>query len=314
MHDLSALANRLKKVHRTRRSWAKQQGVEAYRLYEMDIPELRYIVALYGTDAVLYDKRGSYDEEDPQLDEEVAATVGEALGLPREKVHFKKRRRLRTDDGPGQYEKLGESGQRFEVKEGAARYLVNLDDYLDTGLFLDHRPLRLQFQKLPPGIRFLNLFCYTGAVSIAAAVAGAKTTSIDMSSTYLEWAAANFRANGLDPNAHRLERHDALAFCDRGPAKGENYDVIFLDPPTFSNSKKMQTTWDVQRDHAALIERTMRFLAPTGVLYFSTNRQRFGLDESVAAKYQVEDITEQTIPDDFRNRKIHHCFTVRWQR
>lgn len=340
MHDLSALLNRLKKVQRQRRSWAARLSTEAYRLYDHDIPELRYIVDVYGQHAVVYDRsRGGAEQADEQELEAVSAgeqapliaaasdqapghheqaaapaleeiqeTVAAALGLPLAQVHLKSRRRM---PGANQYQKLGTQGQRLVIREGRARFLVNLDDYLDTGLFLDHRPLRYQLAQ-GPARRVLNLFCYTGSVSVAAALAGSFTTSVDLSNTYLAWAEENFALNALAPASHEFVRADAREYLKNGLGSTKPYDLIFLDPPTFSNSKKMQGSFDVQRDHARLIEWALGFLAPGGELYFSTNRRQFRLDESLARRAaSIEDLSQQTIPEDFRDRKIHRCYLLR---
>jgi 23S rRNA G2069 N7-methylase RlmK/C1962 C5-methylase RlmI len=310
MHDLDALANRLRKLLKTRRSWAKREGTDAFRLYEMDIPELRYVVDLYGEHAVIWDKRGDQTPDEPDLEQRLIAAVGGALDLPAEQLHLKMRRR---PAGSGQYRKLAETRRRQVVHEEDARYLVNLDDYLDTGLFLDHRPLRKSFRRLPSGTRFLNLFCYTGSVSVAAAQSGARVTSVDLSNTYLDWAIDNFRENRLDPAAHAFERTDALRWLAAGPQRGERFDVIFLDPPTFSNSKRMPNAFDVQRDHVQLIHDTMRFLQPGGdaKLVFSTNRHRFVLHEELAERYDVKDISDASVPEDFRDKKVHRAFEIK---
>ncbi len=306
MHDLVALANRLGKNFKQRKKWAERQSVEAYRVYECDIPELRYIIDVYLDRAVVYDKLRLND--DPVASEtELAAAVATALGFPAENIHLKLRRRM---PGAEQYQKLASVGNYFTVREESSRYLVNLTDYLDTGLFLDHRPLRREFRRLLKVPRFLNLFCYTGSVSVAAAAAGARTTNVDMSNSYIDWAQRNFAANGLDDAGHEFIREDALRFLEDGLLGREPFDVIFLDPPTFSNSKKMRQTFDVQRDHRVLIDRAMKFLKPEGMLYFSTNRGRFHLEPALAKTYEVEDITERTIPEDFRDKKIHRCFTL----
>lgn len=306
MHDLEALKNRLSKNFKHRKKWAERLGTEAYRVYECDIPELRYLVDVYGNQVVVYDKLREADAA--VADEtELRHAVAEALKLPPVAVHLKLRRRM---PGADQYQKLGEAGDFFVVKEESSRYLVNLKDYLDTGLFLDHRPLRSEFRRLPPGQRLLNLFCYTASVSVAAAASGARTVSVDMSNTYIDWAGRNLHENGFKPTEHELIREDALKFLKDGPGLREPFDLIFLDPPTFSNSKKMAGTWDVQRDHRAVVEQAMRFLKPDGKLYFSTNRGRFHLDEALAKTFEVEDITARTIPDDFRDKKVHRCFVL----
>jgi 23S rRNA (guanine2445-N2)-methyltransferase / 23S rRNA (guanine2069-N7)-methyltransferase len=201
-------------------------------------------------------------------------------------------------------------GEFLEVREGAAKLRVNLFDYLDTGLFLDHRPLRLQFAHEARGKRFLNLFCYTGAATVQAAVGGAaRTTSVDLSATYLQWCADNLRANGIGGERHALVQADAMAWleADRG-----EYDVVFCDPPTFSNSARA-ADFDVQREHVRLLRAAVARLAPGGTLYFSNNFRRFRLDtEAIAAFADVEDITPRTIPPDFaRDARIHRCWRLR---
>jgi 23S rRNA (cytosine1962-C5)-methyltransferase/23S rRNA (guanine2445-N2)-methyltransferase / 23S rRNA (guanine2069-N7)-methyltransferase len=211
--------------------------------------------------------------------------------------------------GDAQYEKLAGSGDRFSVQEGPRSYYVNLTDYLDTGLFLDHRPLRNQFQKGCSG-RFLNLFCYTASVSVAAALGGAATTSVDMSNRYLAWAEDNFQLNGIDPTKHHFVREDALKFLSSPGPLRKSFQTIFLDPPTFSNSKKMTGAFDVQRDHSGLIDQAMQFLAPDGKLFFSCNRHKFRIDPAMMQRYVVRDISDASIPRDFRNRRVHVCFEI----
>ena len=307
MHDLTAFTNRLTKTLRARRPWARRLGTDAYRLYEEDIPELRLIVDVYGDHAVVYDKSTAVSRDFGFDAAQLRLAVATPLGIPEAQVILKLRRRM---PGDAQYQRLGGDGGRFLVREEQSRYLVNLTDYLDSGLFLDHRPLRQRLRRLAPGLRLLNLFCYTGSVSVAAAQSGARTTSVDLSHTYLEWARDNFRASGLDPDGHDFVRADCVAYLKtQGAAR--DFDVIFLDPPTFSNSKAMTGVLDVQRDHGRLVEGAMARLASGGVLYFSTNRQRFWLDERLSQLFAVADITNETIPEDFRNRTIHRCFTVR---
>lgn len=315
MHDLSALQNRIRKNQRALAAWVKQHGYECHRLYERDIPELRYIVDRYGAHVVIYDKYDDHNAREAPEPAQVTAAVAEALSVEPTCIHFKERRRM---PGANQYEKLSGTNARLTVKEGSRKYYVNLTDYLDTGLFLDHRPIRDRLQKQNAG-RFLNLFCYTASVSVAAALGGATCTSIDMSNSYIAWAQDNFSLNGLDPKAHNFIREDVLKFL-KAPGqhlqRGErqflqSFDTIFLDPPTFSNSKKMDGSFDVQRDHQQLIDQTMQLLSDGGVLYFSCNRSKFRMSEHTAKKYAVKDITEATIPKDFRNRAIHVCFEIR---
>ncbi|MBM4252697.1 MAG: SAM-dependent methyltransferase [Deltaproteobacteria bacterium] len=306
MHQIEAFKNRLKKIAKPRKKWADKTGTSAYRLYDADIPELPHIVDIYDGNAVIYDRGVAH--KDQALDEsELVKAVAEALNILPERVHLKGRRRMQGKD---QYVKLGESGALIAVTEESSKYLVNLTDYLDTGLFLDHRPLRSVMRRLPVGCKMLNLFCYTGSVSVAAAQAGAVTTSVDLSQKYLEWAHDNFRVNGLDPDSHEFIRADAREYLATPVDKSRLFDVVFLDPPTFSNSKRMKGFLDVQRDHGRLIERSMERLAAQGTLYFSTNKRVFILDTYLSKRYLIEDLTEATIPEDFRDRKIHKAYRI----
>jgi len=209
-----------------------------------------------------------------------------------------------------QYEKLAQTGEFHEVREGPCRFLVNFTDYLDTGLFLDHRPTRLLIGQLARGRRFLNLFAYTATATVHAALGGATaTTTVDMSRTYLDWAQRNFALNGLDTSRNQLLRADVVQWLDEPHT--QRYGLIFLDPPTVSRSKRMQGALDTQRDHVAMIRNTVKLLEPDGVLIFSTNFQRFTLDREALADLNIEDITRRTIPKDFeRNPKIHQCFRI----
>jgi 23S rRNA (guanine2445-N2)-methyltransferase / 23S rRNA (guanine2069-N7)-methyltransferase len=230
-----------------------------------------------------------------------------ALDVRPEQIHYKQRER---QSGKSQYRKQADSGDRFVVEEGSAKLWVNLKDYLDTGLFLDHRPVRRLLGEIAGGKRFLNLFCYTATATVHAALGGASdSVSVDLSNTYLEWARDNFTLNKLDQSRHRVVRDDCLRWLETA---GSEFDLIFMDPPTFSNSKRMEGTLDIQRDHARLIELAMARLAPAGELIFSNNQQRFSLDAVVASTYQVEEITAQTYDPDFTRRaNLHHCFRIR---
>jgi 23S rRNA (guanine2445-N2)-methyltransferase / 23S rRNA (guanine2069-N7)-methyltransferase len=200
------------------------------------------------------------------------------------------------------------------VLEDGLKFLVNFDDYLDTGLFLDHRKTRARLRAAAAGKRFLNLFAYTCTATVYAAAGGAvSTTSVDMSNTYLNWAQRNFELNGLGSDRNGLIQADCRVWLEEDAARGkERYDLIFIDPPTFSNSKRMEGVLDVDRDHPALIDGCARLLAPGGLIVFSTNSQRFRLDESLMQRYAVVDISTKTLPHDFeRNPRIHRCFEVR---
>lgn len=299
------LANRLRKRARHLRKWARRQGVGCYRVYDRDIPEIPLAIDCYEgrLHMARYRRR---DEPGPDWMEAMAQAAGAALEVPRERIFIKERQRQR---GVAQYERLDRQRERFEVHEGGHRFLVDLGDYLDTGLFLDHRLTRARVEREAAGARFLNLFCYTGAFTVYAAAGGAReTTSVDMSRTYLDWARDNLARNGFTGPAHRLVRADVDVYLDE--ARPGSFDLAVLDPPTFSNSKKMQDVLDIQRDHVALVNRTLALLRAGGVLYFSTNYRRFKLDDAHIRARDVADITAETIPEDFRNQRIHRCWRM----
>jgi 23S rRNA (guanine2445-N2)-methyltransferase / 23S rRNA (guanine2069-N7)-methyltransferase len=241
---------------------------------------------------------------------EALAVIPDVLGVPLQFVHLRMRQ---AQKGTAQYEKRAASAERFVVAEGGLKFWVNFRDYLDTGLFLDHRRVRDLLRGWAGGADFLNLFCYTGSATVYAAAGGARSSvSVDLSNTYLEWAQENLRLNGLDAPRHELVRADCLEWLERAADAGAQFDLVFLDPPTFSNSKRMQGVLDVQRDHVGMVRRSMALLRPGGRLVFSTNYTRFRLDRDVLAQFAVEDLTAQTIPKDFeRHARIHHCFVVR---
>ncbi|MCC7461896.1 MAG: bifunctional 23S rRNA (guanine(2069)-N(7))-methyltransferase RlmK/23S rRNA (guanine(2445)-N(2))-methyltransferase RlmL [Gammaproteobacteria bacterium] len=326
-------ANRLRKnIERLERQ-ARRAGVSCLRLYDADMPEYafaidRYVEADGGAQHLHvqeYAAPASIDAAAVRRRRgEMLAALPAAAGVPTQRIHLRTRRRQR---GSAQYQKLAETGATCVVEEGGCRFEVNFSDYLDTGLFLDHRITRARLAAAAAGRRFLNLFCYTASASVYAARGGARSTlSLDMSNTYLEWAQRNFRLNGLDPARHRLERVDCLAWLaataqSASPAVAAlpgtgcpQFDLIFLDPPTFSRGKRMQGVLDVQRDHALLIEQCMRLLAADGLLVFSSNAQRFRLDQAVAQRWRVADVSAATLPFDFeRNARIHRCYELRHQ-
>ena len=238
---------------------------------------------------------------------QVLAVLPEVLKIPHEKIILKVREKKKRD---AQYEKLDSRGRFFEVRENGLRFRVNLTDYLDTGLFPDQRLLRQRLGKASSQKKVLNLFCYTATASVYAAKGGAaETTGVDMSGTYLAWAKKNLALNHCKEPRHRLIQADCLAWIDTCK---DRYDLIYLDPPTFSNSKRMKTSFDVQRDHMDLLIRTLRLLAPGGLLMFSTNRRKFKLDPHALNRWMVKDISAATLPKDFqRNPHIHKAFEIR---
>ena len=301
-------ANRLQKNLKSLGKWAKKAGIECYRLYDADMPEYALAIDLYRdwVHVQEYAPPRSIDPDKAQVRLlDALAAIPVALGVTPDKVVIKRRER---QAGTKQYERQAAQGQFMEVNEGGVRLLVNLTDYLDTGLFLDHRPLRLRIQQEAAGKRFLNLYCYTATATVHAAKGGARsTTSVDLSKTYLDWARRNLSLNGFS-DKNRLEQGDVMAWleADRG-----EYELIFIDPPTFSNSKRMEGVFDVQRDHVHLLDLAMSRLAKGGVLYFSNNFRKFQLDESLAERYAVEEISGQTVDQDFaRNPKIHRAWRL----
>ncbi|XQU09567.1 bifunctional 23S rRNA (guanine(2069)-N(7))-methyltransferase RlmK/23S rRNA (guanine(2445)-N(2))-methyltransferase RlmL [Halomonas sp. LY9] len=303
-------ANRLAKNLKRLKKWLKQSGETCYRIYDADMPEYALAVDRYG-DRVHVQEYAAPSSINPAQAQkrlfDALEVLPEALGVDPSKIYVKRRER---QTGAAQYQKREASGERFEVQEGSARLWVNLRDYLDTGLFLDHRPVRRMLGEMASGKRFLNLFCYTATATVQAALGGASdSVSVDMSNTYLEWARDNFALNKLDPRLHRVVRDDCFRWLETANAQ---FDLIFMDPPTFSNSKKMRDTLDVQRDHPRLVELAMARLAPGGTLVFSNNQRRFKLDEALSERYAVEEITTRTFDPDFQRRtNLHHVFLLR---
>lgn len=311
--DIGAdFANRLRKNEKKLAKWAKQEGVECYRLYDADLPEYNVAVDRYA-DYVVVQEYAPPKTVDPnkarqRLFDVISATLA-VLELPAHKLILKTRQRQK---GKQQYEKLAEKQNSFPVKEYNAQLWVNLTDYLDTGLFLDHRLARKMLGQMSKGKDFLNLFAYTGSATVHAGLGGARTTtSVDMSRTYLEWAERNLQSNGLSGRQHRLIQADCLNWLAQTP---EQFDLIFIDPPTFSNSKRMEDTFDVQRDHISLMKHLKRMLRRGGTLMFSNNKRGFKLDQDGmdALGLVAQEITAKTQSQDFaRNRQIHNCWLIR---
>lgn len=307
---MSVIKNRIEKNIKKLAPWAERLHIDAYRIYERDIPEYPFIVDRYKDHFVVYDRSDdaldAKDEKRGHLPELLAA-VGDLFAVPEENVILKRRQRQK---GEAQYEKTAETGRTMVIREGPARFLINLYDYLDTGLFLDHRLMRQSIQKLASGKDFLNLFAYTGSVSVFAALGGARTVSVDMSATYSNWARENFRLNQIPPAGHEFITENALEFLADGAEK-RRFDLIFLDPPTFSNSKKMESSFEVERDQDFLVENAMRLLRPGGTLFFSNNKRSFKLSDHLQNNFAPQDITAKTIPKDFRDAKIHRVYEIK---
>lgn len=309
-------ANRIRKNLKHLGRWARQQGITCYRLYDADLPEYAVAVDIYqGTPCqVMVQEYEAPASIDPRKAEarliDALAALPDALGLPLEQIHCRVRRRQK---GGAQYEKLAEAGRFHAVSEGGHLFWVNFGDYLDTGLFLDHRMTRQRLQSLARGRRFLNLFAYTGSATVYAIKGGAvSTTTVDLSRTYLDWAARNLALNDLGGSQHELIQADCLEWLDEARHLRHQYDLVFLDPPTFSTSKRMETTLDIQRDHVHLIRRALRLLSPDGLLIFSTNCRKFRFDAESLPNVLVKNISEETLPRDYaRNPRIHQCWEIR---
>lgn len=302
-------ANRLRKRAKHLDRWAKKAGVSCYRLYDADLPEYSVAVDRY-EDHLHIQEYAAPKQIPPQTArarlKAAVYAAGQVLDIPRDKVSVRRREQQK---GAAQYDKLDESGQLLEVSEGGLRFLVNLNDYLDTGLFLDHRITRGRIRDLASGKSFLNLFAYTGSASVYAAAGGASaTTTVDMSRPYLNWARQNMNLNGFRGSEHQFVQANCLTWLS---TTSELFDLIFLDPPTFSNSKRMEETFDVQRDHPDLIWAAVKHLKPGGTLIFSTNSRSFKLNKTDMDPLTIQDISRDTLPVDFeRNPKIHKCWSI----
>jgi 23S rRNA (guanine2445-N2)-methyltransferase / 23S rRNA (guanine2069-N7)-methyltransferase len=310
-------ANRLRKNLKLLEPWALREQIECFRVYDADMPEYAFAIDLYGRES-----RHVYVQEYAapktvnmesarERRREVLSVLPETLGVPLSHVHSRVRK---LQKGADQYEKHSDAAERHAVRENGLKFWVNFRDYLDTGLFLDHRIMRQMLRAWAKDADFLNLFCYTGSATVYAAAGGARSsTSVDLSNTYLDWAHENLILNGFGDPKHELYRADCLQWLESQSVWGPRFDLIFVDPPTFSNSKRMEGILDVQRDHVGMIRRSLKLLRPGGRLVFSTNFTRFKLDAESLAELSIEDITEQTIPKDFeRHTRIHRCFVVRF--
>ncbi len=320
--EAGALRNRLLKNHKHLSRWARRNDVTCYRLYDADLPEFAFALDRY--ESALDPELAWFHLQEYQAPKTVdadkaaerlqlaAQVVCELFEIDASRLYVKQRQRQK---GSSQYQKQDRQGELFLVREGPAKLLVNLSDYLDTGLFLDHRITRAIIREQAAGKSLLNLFCYTASVSVQAALGGARRiVSADLSATYLNWARENFAANDLEGDQYRFLQQDCLELLKRPRKHGlnEGFDIVFLDPPSFSNSKRMSDVLDIQRDHETLVRQSVELLTRGGVLYFSTNRRGFRLAEALTRDFDVRDITRQTIPEDFRRRpKIHQCWEIR---
>ncbi|MEM7167832.1 MAG: class I SAM-dependent methyltransferase, partial [Planctomycetota bacterium] len=320
--------NRLAKRARHLRRWPTRQGIHCFRLYDRDIPEVPLLVDRYGEQLYIAEYERPHERtavEHTLWLEEMTRVACAVTGVPRERAFLRRRQRMRGSD---QYQRKGADGNdggggkprvhrppvdhpgRCVVEEGGLRFRVDLGTYVDTGLFLDHRITRGMVRDEVAGKRFLNLFCYSGAFTVYAAAGGAaETTSVDLSSKYLDWTADNMALNELLASRHRRIAADCMQFLrDQPPSPA--FDVAVVDPPTFSNSKQLDSDWDVQRHHGELLELLLPLMSDGGVIYFSTNFRKFKFEWEAPEGVAVREISQQTVPPDFRNRKIHRCWRI----
>ncbi len=309
MH-LADFTNRLRKNQRHWSKWARRRGVTCYRLYDRDIPEFPLAIDWYEGEAhaQVFARQGLEPLDEAQ-EQAIGETIREVLEIVPDALAFKTRQRQR---GLAQYEKTGHQGRPRVVGEGGLKFEVDLHSYLDTGLFLDHRETRALVRQRAQGKRLLNLFAYTGSFSVYAAAGGAlATTSVDLSNTYQAWTRRNLNLNGFNGDEHELVRADVFEYLERAVRERRQFGLIVLDPPSFSNSKKMLEILDVQRDHRRLIETCLQLLTPHGELFFSTNRRRFKLEPELETLPGAEEITRQTLPEDFKRHPAHRCWIFR---
>lgn len=312
MPDVSVFENRLRKNARHFAKWAKRHGHTAYRIYDRDVPEFPYAIDVYAgrLHVVEYPRRRAIREG--TQDEERAAIVDAVKRVMEvDDARIFTKTHLPQPWGKQQYGKQGERAEHFVVEENGLKFWVNLSEYLDTGLFMDHRDTRARVRDEARGKRFLNLFAYTGAFSVYAAAGDAEsTTTVDLSNTYCDWAQENLELNDVWDERQEIIRADVLEWVKDAASRRAEFDLIVCDPPSFSASKKMKGSWNVQRDHVLLLRDVISMLSPGGVLYFSTNFLGFELREDKLRDVDVEELTPDSIPEDFHFKKIHRCWRI----
>lgn len=312
MMNFSEFENRLHKVDRHISKWARRQGITCYRIYDNDLTNFPLVIDRYeqAIHVAEYQRHHSLDEmQHQQWLEGCQDVIAKVLEVPRFLVFLKERKRQK---GQQQYEKVDTEKHQRLVQENGLNFLVNLSDYLDTGLFLDHRNTRQMVREQAEGKDFLNLFAYTGSFTVYAAAGGAaSTTTVDLSNTYLDWAQANLNVNNFGDQIgkqHHFIKADVKQYLDT--LRPRQFDLVVMDPPTFSNSKMMKDVLDTQRDHAELLNQVVFATRPGGLIYFSTNYRYFKLDADAIKNVEIEEISQRTVPQDFRNKKIHRCFRM----
>lgn len=302
-----AFINRLKKNSAHRAKWARREGVEAYRLYHHDIPEFPFIIDRYGEHVVVWNRlKEDLDQEIIEVLPEMKSELSKFFNIAADKIIWKERVIQKRDQ---RYQKYSDDQNYIVVAEQGRNFYCNLWDYLDTGLFLDMRSQRQRIQTKYKPKSLLNLFSYTCSVGVAAALGGADTLNIDLSNTYLDWGMENYRLNNIPLDNHRFIQGPCLDVL-KEKVLGQ-FDMIFLDPPTFSNSKRMETDFEVEKDQVELINAALKWLSPKGVMFFSTNKKKFKLDEQLINDYKCIETTQFTIPEDFKNTAIHKSFEIR---
>jgi len=302
--------NRLEKVHRHLSKQAQKQGISCYRIYDHDLPEFPFIIEIYENKLYVSEyqrKHSMNDEEHEEWVEQCRKIMSGILNINKEDIFLKKRKR--KEGRQDQYQKINESKNEFIVHESGLEFIVNLSDYLDTGLFLDHRVTRQMVKELSNKKRVLNLFCYTGSFSVYAAAGNAlKVVSVDLSKTYLKWAERNMQVNFSDFKNHEIVHADVMQYLKAVDAC--SFDLIIMDPPTFSNSKRMEDFLDIQKDHVELANDCMRILEANGVLFFSTNYTKFEIEKEKITASEIKDITRQTTPFDFAGKLKRQCWKM----
>jgi 23S rRNA G2069 N7-methylase RlmK/C1962 C5-methylase RlmI len=303
------LSNSLKKKYRHFKKRYKKANIDCFRLYDWDSKEIRIVVDWYAGDLVV----AEYErlQTGPDYVDQMARAAAEALDVPMENVHIKKRH---TNVAEGmRYEKLSDKGERKIVNEGGLKFLVNLTDFLDTGLFSDHRNTRQIIMRMAEGKDFLNLFAYTGAFTCAAALGKAKSTvTVDRSKTYTEWTKDNLELNRLwDEHKHEIIQADVTDYLKKADKQAKKFDLAFVDPPSFYKDNSSGASFDINKDHTQLIEKVLKLMKPGSEIFFSTNHQRFEAKFEELKVKEIVPLTPKTIPEDYRNRNIHHCWRIK---
>jgi 23S rRNA (cytosine1962-C5)-methyltransferase len=306
----SPFVNRLRKNYRHLRKWAKRTHTNCFRIYDREVPNYPVAIDIYGCKFCVHDfsRKDESEEQDVVFINEIEQALTKTFGVSPEQIFWKTRAKTKVTR---QYEKLNTAEQFFSVLEYGVKFRINLEDYLDTGLFLDHRETRQLVAKACKGKSLLNLFAYTCSFSVHAAVQGAiSTKSVDMSNTYTDWGKENFILNNIPLSAHTIIREDCLKFLVQAQQKKERFGVIVIDPPTISRSKKMEAFFDIQIDYLNLIKYSLKLLDNSGIIFFSTNSRKFKFDLEALPECTIKEISNKTLPMDYHDPKIHRCWMI----